>query len=114
MLTNVSSADYLITGDSVREKDNVQSIGKTALNALSGYAKETDFSDSLEISDEAKSLLQKEKDVQFFTQMSLDSPISEDETAAIMQLIEKGEFIDNKDLADALNWNQDLMRQLFI
>lgn len=112
MLTNVSSADYLITGDSVQQKENVQGIGKSA-SPINIYTKQAEFDDSLEISDEAKNLFQKEKEIQYYSSMVMESAMSSDETAAILKLIEKGEFIDNKDLAEALEGDQDLIRHLF-
>lgn len=112
MLTNVSSADYLITGDSVKEKENVQGVEKKA-SQVNPYTKSSELNDSLEISDQAKSLFQREKDVGFFTRMVLDSTLTSNESEKIMQLIQEGEFIDNQELAEALQNDDDLLRYLF-
>lgn len=116
MLTNVSSIDYQITGDSVQEKDNVQEIGKKAA-VKNIYAKPAEFSDSLEISEKAKELFQKEKDVEKFTAMVMNTPLTGEESAKIQQLIremiQEGEFIDNGELAKALQSDYDLMSYLF-
>lgn len=115
MLSNVSSTDYLITGDHVQEKDNVQEIGKKA-GVKNIYAKPAEFSDSLEISDEAKELFQREKDIEKYTSMVLESPLTSEENEKIQKLIremlQKGEFIDNSDIAKALQMDQDLMGYL--
>ncbi len=111
MLNNVSSADYLITGDSIQQNENVQGLEKNP-NSLNPYAKPEEFSDSLEISDKAKELFQKEIDVKFFTSMVLNSPLSSEESASIMELIREGEFIDNRELAEALHDDSDLVKYL--
>ena len=112
MLKNVSSADCLITGDTVQQKENVQGIEKNT-SAIKPYSKPAEFTDSLEISEQAKALFQKEKDVEFFTSKVLESPLSNKESEAIMKLIQEGEFIDNQDLAEALQGDGDLISYLF-
>jgi len=112
MLTNVSSADYLITDESIHQKEKLHGIDKKA-EQVNIYAKNSELSDSLEISEKALELFNKEKDIKKFTSLALDSPLTGEEYAKIMELIQEGEFIDNKDLAEALQGDVDLMRYLF-
>ncbi len=112
MLTNVSSADYLITDESIHQKEKAQGLEKKA-EPTNIYTKNSELSDSFEVSETALELLQKEKDIEKFTSMVLESPLSGKESAKIMELIQEGEFIDNQELAEALQGDTDLMRYLF-
>ena len=111
MLSNVTG-DYLLAGDSVNKKENIHGVEKNT-NNQNLPVKTTEFDDSLEVSKEAKELLQKEKDIEFFKSLVLESPNNKEEVNAIMKLIENGEFIDNKDLTEALNQDKDLLNYLF-
>ena len=110
MLGNVSN-DNLITGNSLNHNENIQSIEKNG-NSKNPYAKTAEFDDSLEISKEAKELLQKEKDIEHFKSLVLTSPLNNEELNSIMKLIQKGEFIDNKDLANAMSSDKGLLSHL--
>lgn len=112
MLSNIS-ADYLITGDSVGQNENVQGVEKKQQSAASIYAKPAEFDDSLEISEEAKQLFQKERDVEFFKSLAMEAPLSTEEMGKIMRLIQEGELIDNKELAEALQQDSDLISYLY-
>ena len=112
MLTNVSSADYLITGDSIQHKENVQETGKSK-TPVNIYAKPAEFNDSFEVSEQAKRLFEREKDIQFFTSKVMETPLRNEELSAIMKLIQESEFISNADLAEALQGDSDLMKHLF-
>ncbi len=110
MLGNISN-DNLITGNSLSQNENIQGVEKNG-NPKNIYAKTAEFDDSLEISKEAKELFQREKDVEHFKSIVLKSPLNNEELNSIMKLIQKGEFIDNKDLADVMSSNKGLLSHL--
>ncbi len=111
MLGNVSN-DNLIAGNSVNQNENLTGVEKKE-NSTNPYIQLAELEDSSEISAKAKELLQREQDVEFFTSEVLESPLSNDELNAIMELIRSGEFIDNKDLAEAMQADDDLLSSLF-
>ncbi len=111
MLGNITN-DNLITGPSVNQSEHIREIEKEG-NSKNPYVKSAEFNDSLEISKEAKELLQKEQDIEFFTSLALESPYTNEDFNAILELIQKGEYIDNKDLAEALESDNDLLNYLF-
>ena len=111
MLSNVTG-DYLLAGDSVNKKENIHGVEKNT-NNQNLPVKTTEFDDSLEVSKEAKELLQKEKDIEFFKSLVLESPCSKEEINTIMELIKNGEFVDNKDLSETLKQDKDLLDYLF-
>ena len=111
MLTNVSG-DYMVPGDSVNQKENVQGLEKNT-KTLNPYIKPAEFDDSLEISKQAKELFQREKDIDFFKSMVLDSVMSTEEINSIMKLMREGDYINDDDLAEALYEDDELMKHLF-
>jgi|GEM_PF-1914697 len=111
MLGNISN-ESLISGNSINQNENINGVEKKE-ETKNPYAKTVDFDDSLEISEKAKELLQKEKEIEFFKSMVLDTPNSKEELNAILELIREGDVIDNKDLADAMQADQDLLSYLF-
>ena len=112
MLSNISN-DSLIAGNSVNQNENIKSLGKNE-EAKNAYSNPAEFNDSLEVSNEAKALLQRDKDIEFFKSLILDTPTcNNEELQAIMELIQEGEFIDNKELAEAMQADGDLLNYLF-
>jgi len=113
MLGNITN-DNLITGNSVHQNENIKELEKNE-GIKNPYVKSAEFYDSLEVSREAKELFQKEKDIEFFKSLVLESPFcSKDEVDAILKLIQEGEFIDNKDLAEAMKADNNLLNHLFL
>jgi hypothetical protein len=112
MLINTSS-NNLITGLPLDQSELVRGVENNQTGTKSPYVTKDVFNDTSEISNEAISLYQKEKDVEKYKNMVMDSPLSDAELKAIMDLIQKGEFIDNKDLTDALSTDKDLMSYLY-
>lgn len=111
MLGNIGS-ESLITGANINQNGVITEVeNKDEVKTTSDMSKY--FDDSPEISDEARELLQKERDVDFFKSLVIKSPLDKDELNAIMELIRQGEFIDNKDLAEAMREDQDLLSHLF-
>lgn len=106
MLTNVSSADYLITGDAVQQKESVQGVDKKAL-AKEIYSKVAEFTDSAEISPLAKELLQRDEDIKKFTSLALAHHLTDEEQTSIAK------FLENQDIADSMQDDSDLMSFLF-
>lgn len=111
MLGNISN-ENLITGNSVDKNENVLGAEKTE-EKKNPYAKTVELEDSTDISEKARELLQKEKEIEFFKSLVLDSPPSREELNAIMELISSGELIDNKDIAEAMQADDDLLSYLF-
>lgn len=108
MLIN-TSANSPLTGLPVDQGEHVKGVENNQAGTKNPYVTRDVFNDSSEISKEAISLYQKEKDVEVFKNLVLESPLDDTEFRAIMDLINKGEFIDNKELAEALSTDSDLL-----
>ncbi len=111
MIGNVSN-DNLISGNLINQNENINGVEKVE-EQKNPYAKIAELEDSTNISDEARELLRREKEIEYFKSLVLDSPMSGEEVSAIMELIRNGEFIDNKDLAEAMQVDDDLLSHLF-
>lgn len=111
MLGNISN-ENLISGNPVNRNENVQETEQVQ-EKKNIYSISDDLEDSSEISEKAKEFLRREQEIEHFKSMVLDSPINGEELNAIMELIRNGEFIDNKDLVEAMYSDEDLLSYLF-
>ncbi len=111
MLNNISS-ENLISGNLINNNENINGVEKSE-EQVNIYAKTVDLEDSSDISDKAKELLQREKDIENFKSMVLESPLNGEELKKIMELIREGEFIDNKELAEAMQSDDDFLNSIF-
>jgi hypothetical protein len=112
MLINTTNNNS-ITGLPLDQSELIKGAENNQTGTKSPYVTKDVFNDTSEISNEALNLYQKEKDVEKYKNMVMDSPLTDAELNAIMELIEKGDFIDNKDLTDALNADKDLLNYLY-
>jgi len=110
-MLNYISNDDLIPNSSISQQSKISGIDKKAA-AKNPYSQITEFADTTEISDEAIKLFEREKDVEKFTSMVLDtlnSPESEQELNSIMESISSGGYISNDSLADKILSKENML-----
>ncbi|NLF82911.1 MAG: hypothetical protein GX568_02870 [Candidatus Gastranaerophilales bacterium] len=108
-----TSVNNPIQGLPLEQNEQVKSVENNQVGTKSPYVTLDVFNDTSEISEEALNLYQREKEVEAIKSIVLEAPLKDAELRAIMELISKGEFIDNKDLAEALSADQDLINYLY-
>jgi len=103
MLNNVNND--LILNNPLDSQSKISGVDKKS-SAKNPYAdKVIEFDDTLEISEQAIKLLEREKDIEKFKNMvmeTIDAPYSADQIDSIVELINSDQYITDDDLASKL------------
>lgn len=103
MLNNISNEELLLN-NSINQQAKIGGVEKKTATQ-NPYLKLAQFDDTLEISDQAKKLYEKDKEIEKYKSMVmdiLDSPDSPDETETILDSIKTGDYITNDQLAEKM------------
>lgn len=112
MLNKINNGDGTVNNDSIIRQQVIGNVGQRTTS--NPYAKQNDLVDKTDISNEAVSLFQREKDIEKFKNLVMDSLDTENYNADIAELIDKGAYqISEEDLAQSMINNDDLLNMLF-
>jgi hypothetical protein len=106
MLYNVSN-DSLNTGNSISIKEGVNAVEKTSAGQKNPYSKVIEFNDTCEVSEMAKTLLQRDE----YVKQIMGSPLSPEEINSIAGFL--CESIDNDKLAESMMKDHEFLSSLF-
>ena len=102
MLNNIQSDDIL-QNNSISQQIKLAEVDKKA--SQNPYLKLAEFDDVIEISDKARELYEKEKEIEKYKSMvleSLKSDLEVEQTSSILESIESGKYINNETLAEKM------------
>ena len=112
MLNNILNKERIGNNPLIQQQE-IQSIGKGKI-LKTPYAKNDLLVDESDISDEAVKLYEKDKDIQKYKGLVLDSLDTDNGVKEIAGLIESGKLdISDSDIAQAMMGDDELMDYLF-
>jgi hypothetical protein len=112
MIDNITNNEIL-SNNSILQQQEVLGVEKKSASK-NPYDKNVYLSDESDISDQALSLYEKEKDVQKYKNLVLEAISKDVSTSDLVKLINnQNSLISNDDLADKLANDKDFMSLLF-
>lgn len=103
MLNNINNEDILLN-NSLTQQIKLGGVEKKA-SSQNPYSKVAEYGDVIDISDKAKELYEKEKEIEKYKSLVMDSLNTPDEPDAlntIMESVKSGEYISNEQIADKM------------
>lgn len=111
MIEHISNNDIL-ANTSIKQQE-LQAIEKKAV-VKNPYLKLVDFTDKSDISNEALQLFERDRDIQKFKSLVLDSLDSTETNSEVASMFESSnEYLSDDDLADLLLKDSEFMNMLF-
>jgi len=107
MLNHVTNGSDLYTNTNIKQQKEVLGVDKRELQK-NPYTKVDGFMDQSEISELAKKLFEKDKEVQKYCKFVTEG-LDENSGTEIVDLINSGKYLNNEELADSLLENRDFV-----
>lgn len=108
MLNHVSNSSDLYTNTNIKQQQEVLGVDKRQIQK-NPYAKVDGFTDQSEISELARKLFERDKDVQKFSKLVTSELKESSDTNNVIGLINSGKYLNNDELADSLMNNRDFL-----
>lgn len=107
MVDHIVNNDIL-TNNSIKQQQELLGIERKSASK-NPYQKVNEFTDQLDISKEALKLYEKEKEMEKYRQMVLESIEKDMSISEIIQLVNSPEYLNNDELAESLLKNDDFL-----
>jgi len=120
MLNNINNEDLNLTS-SIAQQAKLSAVDNKTVSK-NPYAKTADIGDVVDISDQAKKLNERDKDIEKFKSMVMDSlnqPDDTEQTNTVLNSIKTGDYVTNDQLAEKMlkggntSANNELLNTLF-
>lgn len=104
MLNNIRNNEDVLVSNSIAQQAKIGSVEKKTA-AQNPYLKVAEFADVIDISEQAKKLYEKEKEIEKYKSIVLDmlnAPGDTDETNAIVDSLKTEDYVSNDAIADKM------------
>ncbi|MDD3014104.1 MAG: hypothetical protein PHC34_10415 [Candidatus Gastranaerophilales bacterium] len=108
MLNHVTNSSDLYTNTTIKQQQEILGVDKREIQK-NPYAKVDGYLDQSEISELAKKLFEKDKEIQKFSKLITDGLEESSSKNEIVDLIKSGQYLNNDELADSLLNNKDFL-----
>jgi hypothetical protein len=108
MLNHVTNGSDLYTNTNIKQQKEVLGVDKREIQK-NPYAKIDGFIDQSEISELAKKLFEKDKEVQKYTKLVTEDLDINSAKNEIVDLINSGQYLNNDELANSLLGSEDFL-----
>jgi tRNA G18 (ribose-2'-O)-methylase SpoU len=108
MLNHVTKSSDLYTNANIKQQQEILGVDKREIQK-NPYTKIDGFVDQSEISELARKLFEKDKEVQKYSKLVTEDLDESSNTNKILDLINSGQYLNNDELAESLLNNNDFL-----